>query len=401
MHIIQLNSFVTLNGGSETVMSSLTEILIREGHSVKNLGFTSLKENRLMTHTYSLGNEKYSLKTFFTDSKTVDLIINLINKENASLVICHNVYHKYPIASLFKAIKERTSAKLLMVFHDFKAVCPRASLYNGNNFCTKCKNGKFYNVIKYRCRHRSLLQSTVLALDSYFNNTLHHAYTYPDYFISPSRFLAEQYKFMGFQHEIAVINNPINIFENKSTKNTSSFTNTFLYAGRFSKDKGIEIFLHAADRLKNVNFLVAGSGDLIDKVIQSGENMSNVEYLGNLNKENLIKAFDRSDYLIVPSIAIENYPMIIIEAMTFGLPVLGSRIGGIPELLNDDRGLLFNPHDPETLIDSINKATSFSLSEYRMLSEKIRMFTNSLSYDNYYRKLSKVVPELNPTNSNY
>ncbi len=395
MHIIQINSFVTLNGGSETVMSNLTEILIQKGHTVKNLGFTSLKEDRLIAHTYSLGIEKYSLKTFFTDNKTVDFIVNLINKENAGLVICHNVYHKYPIASLFKAIKEKTHAKLLVVFHDFKAVCPRASLYNGNSFCTKCKNGKFYNVIKYRCRHGSLLQSTVLALDSYFNNTLRHAYTYPDYFISPSQFLAEQYKFMGFKYEIGVINNPINIFENKTRKNTSSFTNTLLYAGRFSKDKGIEIFLHAADQLANIKFLVAGSGDLIEKVIQSGENMPNVEYLGNLNKEDLIKAFDRSDFLIVPSIAIENNPMIIIEAMTFGLPVLGSRIGGIPELLNDSRGFLFNPHQPETLIDSIHQATSCSLSEYRMLSEKIRTFTNLLSYDNYYRKLIQVVPELN------
>jgi glycosyltransferase involved in cell wall biosynthesis len=394
MNIIQINSFITLNGGSETVMSNLTELLEYQGHNVKNLGFTSLKEERLMAHTQSLGKEKYNLKTFFSDNKTVDLIIDLIKQENIGLVICHNVYHKYPIAALFKAIKQRTRAKLLLVFHDFKAVCPRASLYNGKNFCTKCKNGKFYNVIKYRCRHNSLVQSTVLALDSYYNNSLRHAYTYPDYFISPSKFLAQQYNNMGFVRNIHVINNPINIFENIRTKNTSSFTNTILYAGRFSKDKGIEIFLYAASQFNNIKFLIAGSGDLIEKVTEAGRIMPNVEYLGNLNKENLIKAFDRSDYLIVPSIAIENNPMIIIEAMTFGLPVLGSRIGGIPELLDENRGFLFDPHNTETLIHAIHEAISLSLQEYQTLSEKIKEFSQSLSYDNYYGKLIVAVPEL-------
>jgi glycosyltransferase involved in cell wall biosynthesis len=394
MNIIQLNSFITLNGGSETVMSNLTEILEMHGHSVSNLGFTSIKEERLMTHSHSLGKEKYRLKSFFFDRKMIEFIINRIITENIGLVICHNVYHKYPIAALFKAIKKRTKAKLIMVFHDFKAVCPRASLYNGKSFCTECKEGKFYNVIRYRCRHKSLIQSTLLALDSYYNNALFHAYNYPDNFISPSKFLAKQYKNMGFKFDISVINNPINIFENNFTKNTSSFNNTLLYAGRFSKDKGIEIFLRAAVHFKNIHFLVAGTGDLMDKVIEADKTMANVEYLGNLDKETLIKTFDRSDYLIVPSIAIENYPMIIIEAMTFGLPVLGSRIGGIPELLDEKRGLLFDPHKPETLVEAINQAKLFSLDEYRALSKKIREFAQSLSYDNYYRKLAEVVPEL-------
>lgn len=331
----------------------------------------------------------------------MDFIVNYINRENIGLVICHNVYHKYPIASLFKAIKSRTKAELVVVFHDFKAVCPRASLYNGNSFCTKCKNGKFYNVIRYRCRHKSLAQSTMLALDSYYNNTLYHAYSYPDNFISPSKFLAHQYKLMGFPREIHVINNPINIFENKTSKNTAHFTNTILYAGRFSKDKGIEIFINAANHFPNTKFLIAGTGDLTELVIQTAKTKSNIEYLGNLNKETLIKTFDKSDFIIVPSIAVENNPMIIIESMTFGLPVLGSRIGGIPELLDDNRGFLFNPHKLETLIQAIRDATALPLEDYKALSGKIIEFSTSLSYKNYYKKLLSVLPSLSLDNINH
>src|SRR5579863_4922516 len=141
MNIIQLNSYITLNGGSESVMSNLSVLLHAEGHSVINIGYNTLKEAKaVMPFAFSLGKEKYSLPTFFFEPKTVELLISKINETNTELVICHNVYHKYPMASLLKAIKKRTKAKLALVFHDYKAVCPRANLYNGKRICTDCSD---------------------------------------------------------------------------------------------------------------------------------------------------------------------------------------------------------------------------------------------------------------------
>ena len=80
--------------------------------------------------------------------------------------------------------------------------------------------------------------------------------------------------------------------------------------------------------------------------------------------------------------------------MYFDFGILKWIIGGIPELLDDNRGLLFDPHKPETLFHAISQAVQFSLEEYHALSEKIRGFAQTLSYDHYYRKLCQVVPEL-------
>ena len=160
MNIIQLNSYITLNGGSESVMSNLSVLLHGQGHSVINIGYNTVKEAKaVMPYALSLGKEKYSLPTFFFEAKTVEHIVNKINETNTGLVICHNVYHKYPMASLLKAIKKRTKAKLALVFHDYKSVFPRANLYNGKRICTDCSGGKFYNIIKHRCRFNSVLQS--------------------------------------------------------------------------------------------------------------------------------------------------------------------------------------------------------------------------------------------------
>ncbi len=394
MKIVQLNSYITLNGGSETVMSNISSLLEEYGHTVTNIGYTSRKEKRVMPNALTLGPEKYSLPTFFHEKKTVDFIIDKINSTGTSLVICHNVYHKYPMADLLAAIKSRTTAKLALLFHDYKAVCPRCNLYNGKRICTDCSQGKFINVIKYRCRNKSILQSSLLAIDSYYNNSYRDVYSYPDLFITPSHFMAGQLHRMGFKHEINVIHNPIDIKQFSRSKEMKGFNQTVLYAGRFSKDKGIELFIEAASRLKNVTFLIAGVGDLIELVEKADKEMSNVEYLGSLNREQLLKTFDRSDFLVLPSIWYENNPMIIIEAMSYGLLVIGSDIGGIPELLNEGRGFLFDPLKPNSLSDQIQTSGSISISEYNEIAERAGSYAQTLSSEHYYRALCSLIPEL-------
>jgi glycosyltransferase involved in cell wall biosynthesis len=376
-------------------MSNVSVLLEEKGHSVMNMGYTSTKEKKLMPHAFSLGPEKYSLPTFFHEKKTVDFIINKINETETALIICHNVYHKYPMADLLKAIKERTSAKLVLIFHDYKAVCPRCNLYNGERICTDCTDGKFMNVIKHRCRNKSLLQSSVLAVDSYYNNSYRNVYSYPDIFITPSHFMAKQLNKMGFNHEIKVIHNPINISQFKRTKKMNGLQQTVLYAGRFSKDKGIELFLEAASKLKKVKFLIAGVGDLIEMVKKAGKEMANVEYLGSLNRDQLFDAFDRSDFLVLPSIWFENNPMIIIEAMTYGLAVIGSDIGGIPELINEGRGYLFDPLKPSSLPELIQQLGAMTISEYNETTARAKVFAETLSADHYYENLCRFIPELN------
>lgn len=394
MHIIQLNSYITLNGGSETVMSNLTGLLEEKGHEVLNIGYKSAKEDKLMDHYFSLGPEKQKLSTFFTEKKTVDLIIDKIIRHDTRLVICHNVYHKYPITELLQAIKEKTKAKLVIIFHDYKAVCPRCNLYNGKRICTDCSDGKFVNVIKHRCRYDSLVQSTVLAIDSYYNNSIRDAYSFPDLFISPSHFLAKQFGVMGFKYPIKVIHNPFNTEAFTRRKTMQKRQHAVLYAGRFSVDKGIRLYLEAAKKFPAIKFMIAGAGDVEDEVRKADRELPNVEYLGSLNRDQLFDTFDKADFLVLPSIWYENNPNIIIEAMSFGLPVIGSKLGGIPELIGEGRGFIFDPLVDGSLSEMIQTLQSITESEYREVSERGVAFAQTLSFDQYYQQLSAIIPEL-------
>ncbi len=77
-------------------------------------------------------------------------------------------------------------------------------------------------------------------------------------------------------------------------------------------------------------------------------------YGGKYVPEDLQNIFSNLDIVIVASIT-ENYPLVVREAMSAGLPVIASRVGGIPEIIIDGvNGLLFNPDHPEELLHCLN-----------------------------------------------
>lgn len=394
MNILQLNTYITTNGGSETVMENFGVLLRRNGHQVMNMGFESVKVKHFMTEPTSLGLEKIELKSFFFNKKLVNRILDTIRKENIGLVICHNVYHKYPIADLLKAIKAKTDATLMMVFHDYKAVCPRNNLYDGKGVCTACSGGKFYQVALHKCRFGSFAHSSLLAVESYYNNSLRHAYQYPDVLLSPSHFLASQFGKMGFKGHINVLHNPIEIDKVPRLPQKKQLSGSFLYAGRFTKDKGLDLYLELPKKFPDRTFYIAGHGELEDQVRKTADTYTNLVYLGVLNKRELFQQFQQTDFLVLPAIWYENNPMIIIEAMASGLPVLASNMGGIPELLAEGRGLLFEPYQPGSIDAAITMASAMELGAYQAMAEKARAFAEDLDFQPYYENLKKLIPGL-------
>jgi len=159
------------------------------------------------------------------------------------------------------------------------------------------------------------------------------------------------YTEMGFN--VVQIPNAIdlNLIPKKSTK---QFENQIIFAGRLSKEKGIEILLEAATQLPdNYNLLIAGSGPLEEKVRNLADKKTNVHYLGYQSKQNLLSLIRGSDLLIQPSLE-EGMSSTLLEAMACGTCILGSNIEGISEIVeNNKTGLLVEPNNVEELLNKI------------------------------------------------
>ena len=124
-----------------------------------------------------------------------------------------------------------------------------------------------------------------------------------------------------------------------------------LFLGRLSKEKGGYDLLHAFSTLRNEKtqwrLILAGNGELenVERCVAELGLADTVELAGWVGPERKADLLRTCDVLVLPSY-FEGLPMAILEAMAAGLPVISSRVGGIPEVLQDSvNGLLFSPGD--------------------------------------------------------
>jgi glycosyltransferase involved in cell wall biosynthesis len=150
----------------------------------------------------------------------------------------------------------------------------------------------------------------------------------------------------GFREDqIAVVPNPAYVKEPAADPSAGEYV---AFAWRISPEKGIDTLLAAAAQMPHVAFKVAGDGPVFSEM--KAKAPRNVEFVGQLRPDQLNQFYKRSRMLVVPSVWFEQFPMVVLEAMGRALPVIGSRIGGLPEIIEDGlTGSTFEPGNPQDL----------------------------------------------------
>ena len=389
MKILQLNKFISITGGSESVMSDISRLLIQHGHTVFNMGYHKEGKSYLQ-NIIDLGPERRSPLQWLADSKRVKLIINFVVEKDIGVIIFHNIYHHFPCFSLLLQVKAQTRAKCILFVHDPKPVCPNNMLFTHGKICEKCGGNRFYKCIIQRCKDNSFVKSVFVSMDSYYNSRIFDFYRFFDLIISPSTFLKNKLYEMGFKHSVHVVRNPV---ENETAliKNGSpSITHKIiLFAGRLSEVKGVQNIIAIADLFKDIKFIIIGDGPYKNILVSKSRSLENIVFLGYKTRHEIFEYMSKSSYLILPAIWYENCPVVVLEAMSMGLPVLGSNLGGIPELVTEERGYLFDPFSDSSIRAAITRAFSMDAESYHALSEKCKAFSKTVSFDNYYKIFSR------------
>ncbi len=130
-----------------------------------------------------------------------------------------------------------------------------------------------------------------------------------------------------------------------------------LFVGRLHEQKGVEVLLRAAERLKgdDVFFVVVGSGhkEREYKILAQELQVENVLFTGEIGREELLAAFASSDVFVLPSI-FEGMPYVILEAMASGKPVVASDLPGLSEVIAEGgNGILFKVGSDKDLAEGI------------------------------------------------
>ncbi len=148
------------------------------------------------------------------------------------------------------------------------------------------------------------------------------------------------------------------------------------FLGRIESSKGIELLLDAMHKYNDQNIFIkiAGKGEseYIDYLKKKYSNV-HMEFVGTVKIE---KFLPQLNFLIVPSQWNEPFGRVVIEANSYGIPVIASNKGGIPEIVVPNvTGYVFETENHLSLIDSIKKIKSMSANEYHEMKKSALIFS--------------------------
>jgi glycosyltransferase involved in cell wall biosynthesis len=273
--------------------------------------------------------------------------------ERPELIHAHNLsgLSFAPIAYAKKSLK----VPVIMTLHDFWLVCPKNTLLTNEGVL--CAHGGISGCDGCNLYFASPLSRISMNVR---NKIVSEFSKYINIYISPSKRLKDIISQKGYDLDIRCIKNGLDLESYMSIKRDEQPKGKIkiLMLGRISYHKGIYIMLDALERLvksgcTNVELILVGSIEDRYKLTNSinGKKLRNyVRVLGNVSEGNKIDIFKEADIFVLPSLWYENQPLSIIEAMASGLPVIGSNVGGIPEMICDgETGCLFMRGDSEDL----------------------------------------------------
>lgn len=146
------------------------------------------------------------------------------------------------------------------------------------------------------------------------------------------------------EDKIEILYNSVPLQEKKKEQNAKKEELTALFLGRIGERKGVYDLLEVANKIENLKIIIAGDGETQKaQNIVKENNLKNVTILDWINEEQKAEYLKNADMYILPSYD-EGLPMSVLEAMSYSLPVITTNVGGIPELVEDNKnGILINP----------------------------------------------------------
>lgn len=255
-----------------------------------------------------------------------------------------NVVHIHSIdglsLSLFDSINS-LGIPSVITLHAYALLCPKINLIRTNREI--CRAPHIFCSI-----HRALKR---MIADSK-----------PTMAIAPSQFVLDIFSDEGFFHNCAKERLPL--FLDISARRTgagqprkSDKEFNILFVGRLAFHKGVQVLIEAFKKLPydHIRLHIVGWGDYEAHLKKIAEDDDRIEFHIKIPERELWLRYEMSDVTIVPSIWFENSPYVIYESFSKGIPVVGSRIGGIPELIEEGHnGFLFDPGNVEELTAILN-----------------------------------------------
>jgi glycosyltransferase involved in cell wall biosynthesis len=278
----------------------------------------------------------------------------LIRRHRPDLVHVHNLFPALSPAVIRAAAAE--GVPVVMTLHNFRLMCLPATFLRDGRVCEECVGCLPWRGVVHGCYRGSRAQSAVLATSLVLHRWL-GTFKRVRRFIAVSGFVRDKYVATGFDPSRIVVK-PNFAWRGSRREGPGAY---FLYLGRLSPEKGVATLLRAW-REDLGRLLVVGDGPEAAQLRRLAP--GGVEFLGAVPHEEARRLVAQARAVVVPSICYEAFPRVVVEAYATGVPVVASRIGALPEVVEDGvTGLLAEPGDPSSWAAAAERLCDDGLSE--------------------------------------
>jgi glycosyltransferase involved in cell wall biosynthesis len=387
MKILLINAYVEW-GGAEQIVRTQSRILKEKGHIVKCLTLAKGKENGTAIDYLQLKRMPGILpflRPYLNDPLTEWHLKKILNAFQPDAVILHNI-HLCPFP-IYRAVKGWNTVKIV---HDYSIICPRASYIcygtgtpcNVTNFasCMDCRKKDALHTVwwRFQCRKarkRRALEQKVVRL-----------------FLPCSSCLTQILLRTGYPAQ--TLHNSIALLSSAPAK--ASHGLRYIYAGGLSQTKGafllVKAFGEFAKQIPQAHLDLYGADSLAQENQKLKAEIERekrwMQYHGRISHKDFLEKLKQADFLIVPSLCVENYSTLILEAMACAKVVIASDRGGNVELLDHGRGICYHANSIESCIEGMKKSARLTTEEYsKMVTLSRKYISENNNEETYYNHL--------------
>lgn len=383
MRILLSNKFYYRRGGDCVCMLNTEQLLKEKGHEVavfamdypENLEtpwkkYFPQNMSRLMAFTRPFGSQEVKRK-----------FVRLLDDFRPDVVHLNNIHTQ--LSPVIAELAHRRGIRVVWTLHDYKLLCPRYDcLRGGEEVCEKCFVGDKAPCKAYKCMKGSTLAS-LIGYEEAVKWNRERLESCTDVFICPSSFMSQKMAQGGFDtSKLRVLCNFMDV--DKCRRADYRKEDYYCFVGRLSHEKGARTLVEAASRLP-FPLKIIGGGPLMEELKAAAHD--NVEFVGFKQWDEIKELVGRARFTVVPSEWYENNPMSVIEAECLGTPVLGARIGGIPELIDEGvTGMTFESRNVADLREKISRMYDAPF-DYKAIADAAM---SRYGADRYYDRLIEI-----------
>lgn len=332
--VLLVHNAYQLKGGEDSVVANERALLEQQGHSVA----LYLRDNAELEQT---GKAQAAGEALWSARSNRELA-SLIGSFRPDVIHAHNTF---PLVSpSVYWVAQRSGVPVVQTLHNFRLLCPQAIFLREGKICEDCLGKSPWRGVVRKCYRDSLAQSAVLAGMLQLHRaigTYRHKVTR---YIALNAFCRDKLVQGGLPADRIRIKP--NFVADIAPMAVDAQRDGFLFVGRLSSEKGVAVLARAWREFKPGRLLVVGDGPEAAAL----QGLPDVALAGRMAGDEVRRQMGRASALVLPSICYESMPMTVLEAYASGLPVIASRLGALPDLVEEGKtGLLFAPGDAADL----------------------------------------------------